>query len=217
MDIIFNDLTSVPKHICGIIAFSLLTGCSIAHKAEPIIEIKQEEIISEAEPEIQFSYENLNKYHKINLEVLYEVSSIIREKAAIYEVCPYLLKALIAIESSYKPKARSRKGAIGLGQLMPKTAKRLEVNPYNIEENIEGAAKYLAILQDMFDCDEKLMLAAYNAGEHRVIQYNGIPPYKETRRYVVKVLKAKSLIIKDETIENKGITNENIKDRCIGS
>lgn len=191
------------NHICQALAFSLLTGCTHLQKKALKEDVIPTPIVTsiQVKENIQLEYAHLNKFQRVNLTVLYEVTPIIEEKAALYEVCPYLLKALIAIESAYKPKARSHKGAIGLGQLMPKTAKRLDVNPYVIEENIEGAAKYLAILQEMFDGNERWMLAAYNAGEHRVIQYNGIPPYRETKRYVVKVLKAKDLIIKDETLK----------------
>ncbi len=107
-----------------------------------------------------------------------------------YQLDPALLHAVIHAESSYNPAARSPKGAVGLMQLMPATAKRYGVkNRWNATENLHGGAKYLKFLMKKFQQNLKLVLAAYNAGENAVIRYgNKIPPYKETRRYVKKVL-----------------------------
>lgn len=102
----------------------------------------------------------------------------------------YLIHALIRAESSYNPKAVSAKGAVGLMQLMPATAKRYGVNDRrNPTENIEGGARYFRDLLAKFDSEVKLALAAYNAGENAVIRYgNKIPPYPETQNYVKKVM-----------------------------
>lgn len=113
----------------------------------------------------------------------------INEYSFKYGLDPELVRAVIKVESNYNPKAVSPKGAIGLMQLLPSTAKLMGVkDPYNIEENIYGGCKYLKILMEEFSGDLKLALAAYNAGKERVIQYKGIPPYKETIDYVKKVL-----------------------------
>jgi soluble lytic murein transglycosylase-like protein len=101
-----------------------------------------------------------------------------------------LLHAVISVESSYNPKAMSSKGAAGLMQLMPQTAKRYGVaDSFDPRENLNGGARYLKDLLRMFNNDTRLALAAYNAGEHAVMKYgNRIPPYRETLRYVPRVM-----------------------------
>lgn len=117
-----------------------------------------------------------------------EYGPLIEQAAARHGVDPNLVRALIQVESAYRAKARSRKGAIGLMQLMPDTARRFAVtNPYDPRANIEGGIKYLKFLLDRFE--RPLALAAYNAGEAAVQRFGGIPPYAETRNYVQAVLK----------------------------
>jgi hypothetical protein len=101
-----------------------------------------------------------------------------------------LLHAVVQAESAYNPNARSRAGAMGLMQLMPATAQRYGVaNAWDPAQNLEGGARYLRDLLDMFKNDLRLALAAYNAGEGAVMKYgNRIPPYPETRNYVRKVI-----------------------------
>lgn len=99
-----------------------------------------------------------------------------------------LFRALIEAESAFRPDARSPKGAIGLGQLMPETARELGVDPHDMEQNLDGAARYLLTqLSDFGSVD--LALAAYNAGPHRVAQYSGVPPFRETRHYISQITK----------------------------
>lgn len=114
----------------------------------------------------------------------------IEQSALNHQVESELIHAVMHVESAYKVKAKSHKGAQGLMQLMPATANRLGVkNSYDPAQNIEGGAKYLRELLTLFNNDITLTIAAYNAGENAVIRYgNRIPPYKETQAYVPKVL-----------------------------
>ena len=98
-----------------------------------------------------------------------------------------LFRSNIEIESAYNPNARSRVGAIGLGQLMPGTAEDLGVDPYDWRANLDGSARYLVAQLAAFG-DARLALAAYNAGPDAVRQYSGIPPYRETQNHVQRVL-----------------------------
>jgi soluble lytic murein transglycosylase-like protein len=111
---------------------------------------------------------------------------LIKDSAARNGIDPNLIVAVMRQESGYNSRARSYKGAMGLMQLMPATARRFGVtNFYDPAQNIEGGARYLRFLMDTFNGDIKLVLAGYNAGEHAVFNYgNTIPPYRETRNYV---------------------------------
>ncbi len=99
------------------------------------------------------------------------------------------MSALIRAESNYEPRAVSRKGARGLMQLMPATAKRLSVRrPFDPASNVDGGVRYLRELVDRFGNQPELVLAAYNAGEQAVETYGGVPPYRETVAYVSRIL-----------------------------
>ncbi len=114
--------------------------------------------------------------------------SIIQEASDLYEVEPELIQAIIMAESSYNPRAVSRRGARGLMQLMPATAKSLGVeDSFNPEHNIHGGVRYFKQLLDRFGGDTRMALAAYNAGSKKVRKYQGIPPFKATKYYIKKV------------------------------
>ena len=112
----------------------------------------------------------------------------IEAAARVYQVNPDLVRAVMGVESEYDQWAVSSKGARGLMQLMPATARRLGVlDSFDARQNIFGGTQYLRILLDQFQGDVTLTLAAYNAGENAVLRYRGVPPYKETRGYVQRV------------------------------
>ncbi len=122
-------------------------------------------------------YQNKDDYH----EIIHSVSSK-------YDIEPSLIRAVITVESNWNYNAVSNKGAMGLMQLMPSTAKDLAVrNPFDPVENIEGGTRYLRFLLDKFN-DLPLALAAYNAGPATVESHGGIPSITETKQYVNKVL-----------------------------
>jgi soluble lytic murein transglycosylase-like protein len=114
----------------------------------------------------------------------------IRQAASLYQIPEALIRAGIKVESDYDPRAVSYAGARGLMQLMPETAERLGVRDiHDPRENIFGGVRYLRVLANMFNGDLDFTIAGYNAGENAVIQHGGIPPYAQTRDYVVKVNK----------------------------
>jgi soluble lytic murein transglycosylase-like protein len=113
----------------------------------------------------------------------------INAAAASNGIDPALLKGLVSQESGFNPNARSGAGAVGLTQLMPGTAATLGVtNPLDPAQSLQGGAKYLREQLDRFGGDEKLALAAYNAGPGAVQKYGGVPPYAETQNYVKSVM-----------------------------
>lgn len=140
----------------------------------------------EPEPEKLFAEEEPLKGSKED-----RFEAIVNAKAEKYRLAPELIHAVIEAESAYNPLAISHAGAVGLMQLMPQTAARLGVHDStDPAQNIEGGAKYLRELLNLFNNDLALALAGYNAGEGAVQKYgNSVPPYKETQNYVKIVLR----------------------------
>ena len=161
-------------------------------KKEEKIEKKEDtkpltEISEEIKPELKEAIELKSKIdlksQSTNIDELIETFS---EK---YGIDCDFIKAIIKQESGFNPNATSKKGAMGLMQLMPKTAQSLGViDAYDPSQNIEGGVKYLKGLLDRFDNNQELALAAYNAGPNAVKKYGGIPPYKETQNYVKAIM-----------------------------
>jgi soluble lytic murein transglycosylase-like protein len=118
-----------------------------------------------------------------------DLGVLVRQAAARYKLDEALLRAVVQAESAFNPQAISAVGAVGLMQLMPGTARELAVeDPLDPEQNLEGGARYLRWLLDLFPGRTELALAAYNAGPGAVMRFGGIPPYRETRSYVARVL-----------------------------
>lgn len=121
---------------------------------------------------------------------LAEIMAQIDEVATRHRVPPRLVAAVISVESEFNPRAVSRRGARGLMQLMPATAATLDVqDTFDTRENIEGGVRHLRVLMDRYHNDLPVVLAAYNAGDRAVLNYRGVPPYRETRQYVIRVLR----------------------------
>jgi soluble lytic murein transglycosylase-like protein len=115
---------------------------------------------------------------------------MIRTVAAEYDLDPAVITAMVQVESNFDPYAVSHKGACGLLQLIPATAERFGVKDvFDPRDNLAGGARYFRWLLDRFENRMEFALAAYNAGENAVTHYDGIPPYRETRDYVARVLR----------------------------
>lgn len=116
-------------------------------------------------------------------------SEWIRQAAILYQIPEELIRAIIKCESDYDPRAVSPAGALGLMQMIPTTALRMQVrDAFDPREAIFGGTRYLRVLANMFNGDLELTIAGYNAGEAAVVRYAGIPPYEETQVYVARVL-----------------------------
>jgi soluble lytic murein transglycosylase-like protein len=153
----------------------------------------EQDIVSPESPTPYIKEANQNQSQKIILDFKpnkreRNYHRIILEAGNRYDVDPALIKAVIMAESGYDPKAVSKKGALGLMQLMPGTADELELeDPFDPFHNVNAGVKYLKGLLNEFEGDLELAIAAYNAGSKKVREFNGIPPYKTTRNYVKKV------------------------------
>lgn len=134
------------------------------------------------------SVNSISKLPANDAEKIKLINTKIKETSAKYNVPEKLINAVIKVESNYDQHAVSRVGAMGLMQLMPKTALEMGVNkPFDIEDNIEGGVKYMRLLLDKYDGDVVKSLAAYNAGPTRVDNAGGVPDIKETQDYVKKI------------------------------
>ena len=119
-----------------------------------------------------------------------DLDQVVREASSRNRLDPDFVSSVIMAESHFKTHAVSKKGALGLMQLMPATAAQLGVaDPFDPKANVEAGTAHLSALLDRYNNDPIKALAAYNAGAHRVKQYNGVPPYRETRAYISKIVR----------------------------
>ncbi|MGH9521029.1 MAG: lytic transglycosylase domain-containing protein [Terriglobales bacterium] len=131
------------------------------------------------------NYTSLSRGHRVSSQ---EIDSAIDTAAAKHSVDANLVRAIVKQESNFNPSAVSNKGAMGLMQLMPGTARQLGVtDPFDPQQNVEAGVRHLKHLLDDFNGNVELSLAAYNAGEGAVTRNNGVPPYPETREYVKRI------------------------------
>jgi soluble lytic murein transglycosylase-like protein len=120
----------------------------------------------------------------------FDLDQVVREASSRNRLDPDFVRSVIRAESNFKTHAVSKKGALGLMQLMPATAAQLGVaDPFDPKANVEAGAAHLSALLDRYNNDPIKALAAYNAGAHRVKQYNGVPPYRETRAYISQIVR----------------------------
>jgi soluble lytic murein transglycosylase-like protein len=120
----------------------------------------------------------------------FDLDQVVREASSRNRLDPDFVSSVIMAESNFKTHAVSKKGAQGLMQLMPATAAQLGVaDPFDPKANVEAGTAHLSALLDRYNNDPVKALAAYNAGAHRVKQYNGVPPYRETRAYINKIVR----------------------------
>jgi soluble lytic murein transglycosylase-like protein len=119
-----------------------------------------------------------------------DLDQLVRDASSRHRLDPDFVNSVIKAESNFQSRAVSRKGAQGLMQLMPATASKLGVkDPFDPKANVEGGTEYLSELLDLYKDDPIKALAAYNAGSHRVEQYHGVPPYRETQAYVARIVR----------------------------
>jgi hypothetical protein len=171
----------------GSLVLTLRGGGEIICDPATIVRIAPDEAPYPEPEEVNVTLDGPGVRLQPNLDSATPYADIIDRVAAQQGVDARLVRAVIEVESGYRPRARSPKGAMGLMQLMPATARQYEVtNPYDPAANIEAGTKHLKSLLARFP--PALALAAYNAGHAAVERFRGIPPYAETRNYVTRIL-----------------------------
>jgi len=146
----------------------------------------------------------------------FDLDQVVREASSRNRLDPDFVRSVISAESNFKIHAVSRKGALGLMQLMPATAAQLGVaDPFDPRANVEAGTAHLSALLDLYNNDPIKALAAYNAGAHRVKQYNGVPPYHETRAYISKIVRDFNAK-KRAQMKAAGVTNASAPTKAAG-
>jgi hypothetical protein len=175
-----------PKAASAFVSNGLVYWSPTAHRWKPVRSAYVRAARSAA-AEVSES-EQLSSFVRGKPFTQQEINAAIDEAAARHNVDPSLVRALIKVESNFNPNAVSRKGAMGLMQLMPQTARQLNVtNPFDPEQNVDAGVRHLKQLMESFGGDVKLSLAAYNAGAGAVSRSGGVPHFAETRNYVRRI------------------------------
>jgi hypothetical protein len=176
-----DAVSPLTRHVLGL-GILLLT-------VVPAYLVSQANLASPDSEAVKMARENAADT-SVEITQIVEIEAHIREVAVRYDIPPILVAAIVEAESEFNPRAVSRRGAQGLMQLMPDTASSLRVSDsFDPYENIEGGVRHLRRLMDRYRGNLPLVLAAYNAGEQAVTVYRGVPPYRETRRYVSRILR----------------------------
>lgn len=197
LNLMLARINSIENEFSALNQLAQKTGIQEAEPIQSEFKAILDKKLQEVEPEAPldddidiFKKEAVNLKSKIDLKAQSsDIDEIVETFSQKYGVDSDFIKAIIKQESGFNPNATSKKGAMGLMQLMPATAKSLGViNAYNPWENVEGGVKHIKNLLNKYNNNEQLALAAYNAGAGAVKKYGGIPPYKETQNYVNSIM-----------------------------
>ena len=209
-------MTSFGRHAAIGLATTVITGISSLAFSVPTTTAEIYQYIGRDGSISLTNVPSDSRYQKIEIESSrfhttlseQELEPLIRRHSSQQQLHPALIRAVIKAESDFDPRAVSRAGAIGLMQLMPQTAIRLDVRDmYDPDDNVGGGAKYLRQLLDRFHGNLPLALAAYNAGENAVDRYQALPPFDETRQYVRKVLRYyRTFLVRDGVIMKRPVS-----------
>ena len=193
----------IKKISVGLVLFSLLSVNGFYFLLPVRAKSDQNQYLIQIDLPLKFDVQNITYLTLTPKEKKVSVSTYdhwIRAACRRYSLDPALVKAVIHAESKFDPLAVSPKGAVGLMQIDPITAKELGIeDPFNPKHNIDGGVRYLKVLLDAFEGDQELALAAYNAGPSRVFQHNGIPPFKDTKKYITQVFRYLTYYQKNRT------------------
>lgn len=209
-------MTSFGRHAAIGLAATVITGISSLAFSVPTTTAEIYQYIGRDGSISLTNVPSDSRYQKIEIESSrfhttlseQELEPLIRRHSSQQQLHPALIRAVIKAESDFDPRAVSRAGAIGLMQLMPQTAIRMDVRDmYDPDDNVGGGAKYLRQLLDRFHGNLPLALAAYNAGENAVDRYQALPPFDETRQYVRKVLQYyRTFLVRDGVIMKRPVS-----------